>query len=243
MTELDQTAIDEIIASAEADTTEGRLEKLEKEVETLKGSIKRLLLDIRELMNNLENPFQNLQALSEISQRAQSAQPQIQVVPAPLDVVRKEEEDKSEEENKSSAEEIEEEGAGVGDEIRVEVPKVESQVYAHEKKVEEVVPESVGVEGAVKFDVVSLYRLMSWVRDMLEKYDSKSLRLMLEIFATAGYIGDDTKNFVSMVAELVENNDGLEGIIVDLYRLRKIVEPDDVSMDSQLLTLILEKRL
>ena len=65
MAEVDQAVVDEILAKAAEDTEEGRLEKLEKEVETLKGSIKRLLLDIRETMNKLENPFANLQSLAE----------------------------------------------------------------------------------------------------------------------------------------------------------------------------------
>lgn len=38
-----------------------KIENIEKELHILKGSIKKLIIDIREEMNNYENPFLNLQ--------------------------------------------------------------------------------------------------------------------------------------------------------------------------------------
>jgi peptidoglycan hydrolase CwlO-like protein len=58
---FNQSDIDKIVASAESDTVESKIENLEKEVTEIKGSIKALLMDIRETMGVLENPFQDIQ--------------------------------------------------------------------------------------------------------------------------------------------------------------------------------------
>jgi archaellum component FlaD/FlaE len=60
---MDQSAINKIILDSAADDPDKKLEKLEKEVMILKGSIKKLIVDIREQMNNAENPFLNIQQL------------------------------------------------------------------------------------------------------------------------------------------------------------------------------------
>ncbi len=54
---VNQAQVDHIISSASADDPEVKLLKLQDEVELIKTSIKRLLIDIRERMNDLENPF------------------------------------------------------------------------------------------------------------------------------------------------------------------------------------------
>ena len=98
-------------------------------------------------------------------------------------------------------------------------------------------------EHITKYDIVTLFNLMDWVKGMLEKYTLDSLRLMLELFASAGYISDDARDFVCKVAELIALNDGFEDMLLELYRLHKLMNPADTSMDSKLLSLILEKRL
>ncbi len=261
MAEVNQAVVDEILASAEADTPEGKLEKLEKEVETLKGSIKRLLLDIREMMNNLENPFQNLQTLTEVAGRPQA--PQIQVVPAPIPEPKPEEKEEKEEE-KVEEPKPEEKSEDVKSDPETEPAPQATQpeakpaelaqtggsdmgvvVEEERKDVRKEVVEKVGVGGVAvtKYDIMALYKLMNWVRGMLEKYDGESLKLMLEIFSVAGYISEEAKEFVCMLAELISMNNGFEDMLLELYRLHKIMNPDDTSMDSQLLSLILEKKL
>ena len=54
---VSQTQVDQIISSASADDPEVKLLKLQDEVDLLKHSIKRLLIDIRERMNDAENPI------------------------------------------------------------------------------------------------------------------------------------------------------------------------------------------
>jgi len=60
---MDQGAINKIIMDSSGEDPNKKVEKLEKEVMILKGSIKKLIVDIREQMNNAENPFLNIQTL------------------------------------------------------------------------------------------------------------------------------------------------------------------------------------
>ncbi|WP_424357506.1 FlaD/FlaE family flagellar protein [Methanocella sp. MCL-LM] len=63
MADMDQNAINQIIMDASSEDPTKKVDKLEKEVMILKGSIKKLIVDIREQMNNAENPFLNIQQL------------------------------------------------------------------------------------------------------------------------------------------------------------------------------------
>jgi len=54
---VNQAQVDHIISTASADDPEVKLLKLQDEVDLIKTSIKKLLIDIRERMNDLENPI------------------------------------------------------------------------------------------------------------------------------------------------------------------------------------------
>ncbi|WP_456469430.1 hypothetical protein [Archaeoglobus sp.] len=257
---VDQAAIDEILASAEADTPESRIDKLEKELDVLKGSVKRLLLDLRETLNNLENPFQNLQNLAEGAlSTMQQPQPQIQVIPAAIPEPEKSLEEEGEGEEKEEEESLEDvpedEVARCEESIGEVMPKEEGdslqpQVGVYEIERKERAEPKPGVEERwqkpemfTKYDIVTLFNLMEWVKGMLEKYSIDSLKIMLEVFEAAGYITEEAKDFVAKLAELIALNDGFEDMLLELYRLHKLMNPQDTSMDSKLLNLILEKRL
>jgi hypothetical protein len=237
MAEVDQAVVDEILAKAAEDTEEGRLEKLEKEVETLKGSIKRLLLDIRETMNKLENPFANLQSLAE-SNVIPSTPAQIQVVPAKLpeagEECEAEEEKRPEERVEMEEKEKAEEKGKTQAEIPVRSPRREEIKEMAEMKTE------AEFEAEKRIDPVTLFRLMEWVQSMISKHSYDSFKLMLDVFSATGYIRNETRELILKLAELAKL-DGRE-VFIDLYRLNRILNPKDRSLDSQVLALLLEKR-
>ncbi len=256
---LDQNAIDEIISKAEADSPESRLNKLEKELDILKGSIKKLLLDIRETLNNLDNPFQNLQGLAEslaVSPQQPQQPQQIQILPPPPDSFGTNESSEMEKEDKMEdkmKEEFEEKKEEKEREVEKEVGgNIMSQSHPNQlEKLEEVMEKGrepveekpITKEILKKYDILTLFEIMSWVKGMLEKYSVDSVKLMLEIFESAGYIMNETKDFISKVADLIVMNDGFEDILLELYRLHKIINPHDTTMDSKLLTLMLDKKI
>ncbi len=256
---LDQNAIDEILSKAEADTPEGKLSKIEKELDVLKGSIKRLLMDIRETLNNLENPFQNLQGLAESISIPQQQQPQqVQIIPPPPPEPEEGKENGGEEkkeENKIEENRKDEENVAGEDVMFNAHPVSEQKLEGVVEKVgdpdmmpEVVVEEkqhqrSIAKQMITKYDILTLFDIMAWVKGMLEKYSIDSIKLMLEIFESAGYISSEAKDFVAKVADLIIMNDGFEDMLLELYKLHKIMNPNDTSMDSKLLSLILDKRL
>jgi Tfp pilus assembly protein PilX len=54
---VNQAQVDQILTAASEDDPEVKLQSLEREVDLIKTSIKRLLIDIRERMNDIDNPF------------------------------------------------------------------------------------------------------------------------------------------------------------------------------------------
>jgi hypothetical protein len=240
MAEVDQSVVDEILAKASEDTEEGRLEKLEREVETLKGSIKRLLLDIRETMNRLENPFANLQSLAEANIVPQSA-PQIQIVPTSIPKG----EEGAEEKKEERKEEIKEETPQSRPEKLMEEERViESTAQPLQPLIKgEAKADSADLfKGAVgKMDFTTLYNLMEWVHAMVSKHSYESFKLMLEVFEMTGYLSDSTKELIMKLADLVKVN-GTKDVLVELYLLHKVFNPNDRTMDSDLLSLLLKKR-
>ncbi|MFA6332663.1 MAG: hypothetical protein WCX22_06925, partial [Methanoregula sp.] len=54
---VNQIQVDDIISAASVEDPAVRLQSLEREVDLLKISIKHILMDIRERMNEMENPF------------------------------------------------------------------------------------------------------------------------------------------------------------------------------------------
>ncbi|MBE8539193.1 hypothetical protein [Geoglobus acetivorans] len=265
---IDESVVDDILKTAEADTPEGKLEKLEKEVDLIKGSIKKLLIDIRETLNNIENPFQNLQSLAEgLGYAASQAPPpqQIQIIPGkPLEEQMEEE---TQEGEKPAEEEVSvdhaggvNEGMGFNKSVQngftsQDKPESEENIKGGEFIGMEVVqPEFGALEGAgkdtifadkklLKYDIEVLFEIMGWVRGMLEKYNIESLKLMLRIFESAGYIKEETAEFVSQIADLIVMNDNFEEIVFELYRLYKILYPDDRTIDSKVLSLILDRKI
>ncbi|MBQ3719260.1 MAG: hypothetical protein II893_07725 [Methanomicrobium sp.] len=54
---INQSQVDHIISAASADDPEVKLQNLQDEVDLLKKSVKKLLIDLRERLNETENPF------------------------------------------------------------------------------------------------------------------------------------------------------------------------------------------
>ncbi len=240
MGNLDQKAIDELVASIDDETLEDRLKKLEDEINALKGSIKRLLMDIRETLNNLENPFQSLQNLAKVVNKP--LQPQlVQVVPSPSlkseSKVREDKEEKEKEVKRENKESI--------NETLYEKKEQEELM----KKVEDLMEfEKIksDIETFEKLDIVTLCNLIGWIKNMLKKFDSATLKEIIDVFMSAGYISPKFKEFIVKIIDIVDVvgvNSSLEDLILDLYKLYKITNPNDTSMDSKLLSLILEKKL
>lgn len=216
---FDQSMIDKLVATAESDTIESKVASLEEEVAEIKGSIKTLLMDIRETMSVLENPFQNIQGIANISSA----------------IVNPKSEEVSENHPPKKEEEIEDEDEGED----LEMEKVPKNFFEDLKKA----ARRQQKRGDSKLiDPVSFYKTIVWCKDMAGKYDQDAIKELIEVFTLLGYIPGEIKEIIVKVLEVLFKNNNLDDAVVDLYRLYHILYPDDMSLDSKMLDHILNEK-
>lgn len=226
---FDQSDIDKIVASAEGDTIEGKVANLEEEVAEIKGSIKTLLMDIRETMGVLENPFQNIQGIANISSAI--------VGPKPAD---RGVEDPSCKEEEVSPEEGEEEDT---DDLKALSEPVLPAPFPKGsledlKQVAKMLPKR---PDSKLIDPVSFYKTIVWSKDMVEKYDYETIKELIEIFYLLGYIPGDIKEIMLKLTQILDKSSDLDTAVMDLYRLYHILYPEDLSLDSKVLDYVLNE--
>ncbi|MCQ1535940.1 hypothetical protein FTO70_09660 [Methanosarcina sp. KYL-1] len=212
---FDQSMIDKIVATAESDTVESRVANLEEEVTEIKGSIKNLLMDIRETMGVLENPFQNIQGIANMSGAMLAPKPSSDDAGDRLP-----KEDKIKENEPDDMELME------------DIPK---SLFEASKKAAMKRP------GSKLVDPLSFYKTIVWSKDMAEKYDQETIKELVEIFSLLGYIPGDIKEIVIRITEILGKNNNLDDAVMDLYRLYHILNPEDISLDSKVLDYVLNE--
>lgn len=225
---FDQSDIDKLVAEAESDTIESKVANLEEEVTEIKGSIKALLMDIRETMSVLENPFQNIQGLANISSAI--------ITPKRTDVLDLEDESPDEED---LPEEKQEEKESEPDDLDLEsfkpIPKSSIEDLKQVAKVLPRMPDSKLI------DPMSFYKTITWSKDMVKKYDYETIKELVEIFYLLGYIQSDIKEIVLKLSEMLSKSSDLDSAVMDLYRLYHILHPEDLSLDSKVLDYVLNE--
>ncbi|MDY9927922.1 hypothetical protein [Methanosarcina sp.] len=215
---FDQSIIDKIVATAESDTIESKVANLEEEVTEIKGSIKNLLMDIRETMGVLENPFQNIQGIANISGAI--------INPRPAEDGKKEDPKK---------EEIKEDEP---DDTDLEMEQVPKNPFEDMRQAVKKLPKR---NDSKLIDPLSFYRTIVWSKDMVGKYDHDAIKELIEVFSLLGYIPCDIKEIILRVIEILAKNNNLDDAVMDLYRLYHILNPDDLSLDSKVLDYVLNE--
>ncbi|WP_440947572.1 hypothetical protein ACSAZL_04685 [Methanosarcina sp. T3] len=216
---FDQSMIDKIVATAESDTIESKVANLEEEVTEIKGSIKNLLMDIRETMGVLENPFQNIQGIANISGAI---------------VNPRSAEDK--EDRLPKNEELEEDELEDPDPEMEMIPK---NLFENMKSAAKKLPKR---NDSKLIDPISFYRTIVWSKDMVGKYDHDAIKELIEVFSLLGYIPEDIKVIIIRVVEILAKNNNLDDAVMDLYRLYHILNPEDQSLDSKVLDYVLNEK-
>jgi hypothetical protein len=214
--------VSEIISEVEAEEPEMRLSALEEELNELKGSIKKLLVDLREQMNNIENPFQDMQQLTTLIQPGVAPE-----VPSGEEEEEAEiEEEKRKEEEEAKRKEEEEEAKREAYE-ELEEPMLEGLEEEIEKEGGKIREKLAGL-----IDPFSLGGLMDWTEYMLKKYGREKFEEILDISHLTGYASDKTVNIIFKISRLypdlssstkeINSND----LVIELHRLRSILTKD-----------------
>jgi len=260
---VNQSQVDHIITAASEDDPEVKLQNLEREVDLIKTSIKRLLMDIRERMNELENPF----TLAATGTAGAPAGPSAAAVEA-------EEAQRSALEAREAAldareSRLETAKAKMETDIKKEVqsrtepagPSVEeskkmldeqmlailrSQAAAPQKPVFAALVPTTPVNEKRRLQKV--YKLFKWTHQAVKMVGHDRLEITLESYRAMGYITKESCDEIREISRLMpaslgeEHEVGPDEFIAELYALNRILSPDDTSLDRDMIEVMMEQR-
>lgn len=253
---VSQSQVDHIISSASADDPEVKLANLEREVDLIKTSIKRLLMDIRERMNELENPFTitassgvPLQANTDAAKKAseessEARESALDAREAALDA----------KETKMEMDRKKEEEAEIIAPKKEETPEtilpVTSPIPSNHLPVPQLPAlKSDGTSVArEKLRLHKVYRLFKWTSQSIKKYGHDRLEVMLDSFQSLGYISKESCTEVKEISRLMPENLGEahevspDEYVAELYALNRIISPEDTSLDRDMIEVLMEQK-
>ncbi|ABE51343.1 hypothetical protein [Methanococcoides burtonii] len=238
---FDQSMIDTLMTSAEGDTVESKVADLEVELVEIKGSVKQLLLDIRETMSTIENPFQNVQALANITApvTAQAPEPPVNTTPIVEPIV-----DTPTIEPPVNIPPVD----AIPDACEVRSVSQNIPGFTDNNKanfamgVNDYAQKANGISDLKLTDPLSLHKTIVWGKDMVKKYDSETMPELLDIFSLLGYLPENTKKILLKITNILYENNDLDESVMDLFRLSRILNPDDSSLDSMVLDYVLNEQ-
>ncbi|PWR72796.1 hypothetical protein [Methanospirillum lacunae] len=268
---VNQAQVDSIISSASSEDPEIQLLKLRDEVELLKTSIKRLLIDIRERMNDAENPL--VQALKGnpvefVGQHASSPTPMEGYIDdydeEPAVETISESGAMSDEpdimESAGGAGPVDSGGLSVGgggnqmagvssalSSLAAEKGMLESlrnQLFSEPAQRDQIKPK----KPREKVKIQKVFSLFEWTSSNVKRYGHDRVDLMLESYKEMGHISDDHCKQVKDIARLMAPSIGevhemkADEFVLALYELNRILQPDDPGLDRDMLDVLIEKR-
>jgi len=235
------------------DSTDVRIGNLEREVDLIKTSIKRLLMDIRERMNELENPFT---VASGTGARRNPADDNEQKK-AELDA----------KEAALNAREAQMNATGQTSPVHsplsgppaqtIPPPAGEDRRVINDQLLAQFKAQAPGLRGPVqnpaepygeKFRLQKVYKLFKWTSSSVKRYGHDRLDIILQSYKTMGYISKDSFDEIREIAKLMpaslgeEHEVGPDEYVSELYTLNRIIAPEDTSLDRDMIEVMMEQR-
>ena len=232
---VNQSQVDHIITAASEDDPEVKLQNLEREVDLIKTSIKRLLMDIRERMNELENPFtltaggdgrpleQSAAVIAAAADLGEAKKSALEAREAALDA-RESQLDASKE--KHEAEKAEKPRAPRIDPVEA-IPQPSHAVADDRRAVDEQMlamfraqmptQAKAGISPPVpvapmneKLRLQKVYKLFKWTNEAVKKFGHDRLEIILESYRAMGYIAKESTDEIREISRLMPANLGDE---------------------------------
>ena len=250
-----QSQVDVGITSPPEDEPEMKLQNLEREVDLIKTSIKRLLLDIRERMNELENPFTGVTAgvtagpSGIVRESELIKKPAVEVTPD----TREEKVNRSQVPVESLNKETRpsepwvspvHEGRKMPGEPLPAATRSRAELSQMATSVHRSLPESPGS----KLQLQKVYKLFKWTRQAVKKVGHDRLEIILDSYRAMGFITKESCNEIREISRLMpaslgeENEVGPDEFVAELYALNRILAPDDTSLDRDMIEVLMEQR-
>jgi hypothetical protein len=260
---VNQAQVDHIITAASEDDPEVKLQNLEREVDLIKTSIKRLLMDIRERMNELENPFTLAVAAGGSSTTDGNVDATDEAKKAALDA-------------KEAALDARESTLDAADTLKTkaekEIPKKNEPELKpdisvpgfHEEKhisdeqimslLKSQIPPVIGHKAgqntlaSEKLRLQKVYKLFKWTNGAIRKFGHDRLDIILESYRIMGYISRESCDEIKEISRLMpanlgdEHEVGPDEFVSELYSLNRILSPNDSSLDRDMIEVMMEQR-
>jgi hypothetical protein len=254
---VNQSQVDHIITAASEDDPEVKLQNLEREVDLIKTFIKRLLMDIRERMNELENPFTLSVSLDgkagtdgadeakksalearEAALDARESQLQLDAAKAKTETEQKKEVPPAKPE--SSVSSVPDDKKIIDDHM---FAAVKSQISSQYKGAQP--PAS---QMSEKLRLQKVYKLFKWTHQSVRKFGHDRLEIILDSYRTMGYISKESCDEIKEISRLMpanlgdEHEVGPDEFVSELYALNRILAPNDTSLDRDMIEVMMEQR-
>jgi len=262
---VNQAQVDHIITAASEDDPEVKLQNLEREVDLIKTSIKRLLMDIRERMNELENPF-TLAATggappaatpsigADVDEAKKSAlearEAALDARESQLDATKSKMETGKPEPVPAPKEPVPQPAPVHDDRKQVDEQMLalfKAQMPATQPPRGVVQPAASG--GGEKLRLQKVYKLFKWTHEAVRKYGHDRLEIILESYRAMGYIAKESCDEIREISRLMpanlgeEHEVGPDEFVAELYSLNRILAPSDTSLDRDMIEVMMEQRL
>ncbi|MDN7012931.1 hypothetical protein FGW20_07740 [Methanoculleus sp. FWC-SCC3] len=239
MVGVDQAQIDKILSGISSDDPETRLDALEKELDFVKTSIKRLLIDLRERMNELDNPFTSATtshtrnwseppALAMDDEERDGEMPALDTPPAGLSVP-----------------EVHPAPEGLGTGF---FPADLGLPTGSMAALPEANPPAPETKAAGKLKLQKVHRLFAWVHQGCNKYGHEHMTIMTDAYRSMGYITDDVADQIREIMRMAPETRhdvadiGPNEFVSELYVLNRILDPEDATLDRDLIEVLMLSR-
>ena len=240
MVGVDQAQIDKILAGVSSDDPEARLDALEKELDFVKTSIKRLLIDLRERMNELDNPFTSAAAYAGGRFERQDLL---------TDSEDKADEDTAFDDAPSGMSSLQDTEGFQG--------PLAGSLDAADLFPADIATACLPTDGTLtlpqakptgKLKLQKVHRLFEWVHQGCRKYGHEHMTIMIDAYRSMGYITDEVSDQIGEIMRMVPETRrdvqeiGPNEFVSELYILNRILDPDDSTLDRDMIEVLMLSR-
>jgi hypothetical protein len=223
------------VAASPSGDIDVKLLKMQEEMDLVKTSIKKLLIDIRDRLNEKDNPFLH---------------PGITYNSGNLFEDGKGEETPQEEQ-------AEEAGDAQGEEAGEPV----EEPLAASKSVQEELADMLSRNGKLpplaaasqrageKLRLRKIHRLFGWTSKIINRYGHDRLEILLQAYVSMGYLTDDMAGQIREIGRLLPASlgelhvIGPDEFVSELYILNRILDPRDNTLDEDMIEVLMTHRI